>query len=89
MYVCKLMPLSLPHVLILYIFYTYMMTTGADPGAAGGAPGERAPKIEKNMIFWRKIVIFHTKYPKHFRASLHSALFLFIKKLPIRSRALC
>ena len=62
MYVCELMPLSLPHVLILYIFYTYMMTTGADPGAAGGAPGERAPKIEKNMIFWRKIVIFHTKY---------------------------
>jgi hypothetical protein len=54
-----------------------MMTTGADPGAAGGAPGERAPKIEKNMIFWRKIVIFHTKYPKHFRASLHSALFFF------------
>ena len=59
-----------------------MMTTGADPGAAGGAPGERAPKIEKNMIF-------HTKYPRHFRASLHSALFFFIKKLPIRSRALC
>ena len=22
------------------------------------------------MIFWRKIVIFHTKYPKNFRASL-------------------
>ena len=21
--------------------------------------------IEKNMIFWRKIVIFHTKYPKN------------------------
>ena len=31
--------------------------------------------IGKNMIFWRKIVIFHTKYPKHFRASLHSAQF--------------
>jgi hypothetical protein len=24
----------------------------------------------KNMIFLRKIVIFHTKYPKTFRASL-------------------
>jgi hypothetical protein len=24
-------------------------------------------KIGKNMIFWRKIVIFHTKYPKNFR----------------------
>ena len=30
-------------------------------------------KIGKNMIFWRKIVIFHTKYPKNFRASLRSA----------------
>jgi hypothetical protein len=29
----------------------------------------------KNMIFWRKIVIFHTKYPKIFRASLRSAQF--------------
>jgi hypothetical protein len=34
-------------------------SAGADPG---GAP----PKIGKNMIFWRKMVIFHTKYPKHF-----------------------
>jgi hypothetical protein len=25
----------------------------------------RAPKIRKNMISWRKIVIFHTKYPKN------------------------
>ena len=38
--------------------------TGADPGP---------PKIGKNMIFWRKIVIFHTKYPKNFRAYLRSA----------------
>ena len=30
---------------------------GADPGGRTG----------KNKIFWRKIVIFHTKYPKHFR----------------------
>jgi hypothetical protein len=41
----------------------------------GGAPGARSPKIEKNMIFWRKIVIFHTKYPNNFRASLRSAQF--------------
>jgi hypothetical protein len=33
------------------------------------------PKIGKNLIVWRKIVIFHTKYPKHFRASLRSAQF--------------
>ena len=31
--------------------------------------------IGKNMIFWRKIVIFHTKYPKYFRASLRSTQF--------------
>jgi hypothetical protein len=27
-------------------------------------------KLEKNTIFWRKIVIFHTKYPKHFSVLL-------------------
>ena len=27
-------------------------------------PGAPPPKIGKNKIFWRKIVIFHTKYPK-------------------------
>jgi hypothetical protein len=44
----------------------------------GGAPGAHPPpppKIGKNMIFWRKIVIFRTKYPKNFRASLRSAQF--------------
>ena len=37
--------------------------SGADPG---GAPGVRPlpPEIGKNMIGLRKIVIFHTKYPK-------------------------
>ena len=36
----------------------------------GRIQGGRAPplKLEKNMIF-------HTKYPKNFRASLHSAQF--------------
>jgi hypothetical protein len=49
--------------------------SGADSGG-GGAPDARAPpKIGKNMIFWRKIVIFHTKYPKSFRAHLRSAQF--------------
>ena len=32
-------------------------------------------KKGRYMIFWRKIVIFHTKYPKNFRAPLHSAQF--------------
>jgi hypothetical protein len=48
---------------------------GGGGGGGGGAPGARPPKIGKNMIFWRKIVIFHTKYPKNFRASLCSAQF--------------
>jgi hypothetical protein len=38
----------------------------------GGEQG-RIHKIGKNMIFWRKIVIVHTKYPNNFRASLRSA----------------
>ena len=37
-------------------------------GSRGGA--HPPPKIGKNMIFWRKILIFHTKYQKKFRASL-------------------
>ena len=42
----------------------------------GGGGGTRRatppPIIGKNMIFWRKVVIFHTKYPNNFRASLRS-----------------
>ena len=45
--------------------------SGAGPGW-GVAPGTPRPKIEKNMIFWRKIVIFHTNYPNYFRASLRN-----------------
>ena len=32
-------------------------------------------KLEKNMIFWRKIVIFHTKYRNNFRVFLRSVEF--------------
>jgi hypothetical protein len=45
-------------------------------GGRGGGGGAHPPKIGKNMIFWRKIVIFHTKYPKNVRASLRSAQFV-------------
>ena len=38
--------------------------TGADPGG-GAHPARALPKIGKNKIFWHKIVIFHTKYPKY------------------------
>ena len=41
----------------------------------GAHPARAPPKIGKNMIFWRKSVIFHTKYPKNFRGSLRSAQF--------------
>ena len=34
-----------------------------------GAP---PPKIGKNKKIWRKIVNFHTKYPKNVRASLRN-----------------
>ena len=43
--------------------------TGADPG------GVHTTKIGNNKIFWHKIVIFHTKYPNNFRASLRLAQF--------------
>jgi hypothetical protein len=50
------------------IFY-FKLNSGTDP--EGGAPGAPPPlKLEKNMIFLRKIVIFHTKYPNNFRVSL-------------------
>ena len=53
-----------------YHLITVSNISGADPG------GQRPPlKLEKNMIFWRKIVIFHTKYPNNFPLSLRSAQF--------------
>jgi hypothetical protein len=44
------------------------------PGA-GPDPPPPPPEIGKNMIFWRKIVIFHTKYPKNVRITLRSVQF--------------
>jgi hypothetical protein len=54
----------------MIVYFPGYRYRGAD---SGGAHPARAPlKLEKNMIFWRKIVIFHTKYPKNVRASLHN-----------------
>jgi hypothetical protein len=54
----------------------HVFPLGNNGSRGGGAPGARPPpKIGKNKIFWRKIVIFHTKYPKNFRACLRSAQF--------------
>jgi hypothetical protein len=47
-------------------------TTGARTRVLPHSRRTPPPKIGKNMIFWRKIVIFHTKYPNKFRASLRS-----------------
>ena len=58
---------------VLWFVYSvlHQFNSGADP--EGGAPGAHPPpKIGKNKIFWRKIVIFYTKYPKIFRASLRN-----------------
>ena len=64
------------NITVVNINKYYILYAGADP--EGGAPGAPPPKkLEKNMIVLRKIVIFHTKYTKNFRASLRSArLFL-------------
>ena len=43
-------------------------------GGSRGAPPP-PPRPLKNKICWHKIVIFHTKYPNIFRASLRSAQF--------------
>jgi hypothetical protein len=61
------------HLLIscLYKLLIHIINVEDQGRIQGGARRVRPPpKIGKNMIFWRKIVIFHTKYPKNFRASL-------------------
>ena len=48
-----------------------MTSRGGSMGGVRTRRAPRPPKIGKNMIFFcRKIVIFHTKYLKNFRASL-------------------
>jgi hypothetical protein len=42
---------------------------GGGGGGGGTHPARAPPKLGKNKIFLRKIVIFRTKYPKNFRAS--------------------
>ena len=45
----------------------------------GAHSAHATSKIGKNMISLRKIVIFHTNYPKIFRASLRSAQFFYVR----------
>ena len=63
-----------------YIFLTIFgvcvsQLQGRIQGGGEAHPARPTPKIGKNMIFLRKIMIFHTKYPKIVRASLRSASF--------------
>ena len=64
---------------------------GADPRGGGGRAPDAPPppKIGKNMIFWRKIVIFHTKYTKYFRASRRSAQFFLSARLSYSKSTRC
>ena len=55
-------------------FLSSPIRSGADPGE-GGHMARAHLRLEKIWFFWRKIVIFHTKYPKNVRASLCSAQF--------------
>jgi hypothetical protein len=72
----------------LFLFYlasknclqlVFLIVTESKANLGGGYGGGRhlppPKKIGKNKIFLRKIVIFHTKYPNNFRASLRSAQF--------------
>jgi hypothetical protein len=60
-------------LVLLQSFQSWILFRG---GSRGGGGRARPPlKLEKIWFFWRKIVIFHTKYPKIFRASLRSAQF--------------
>jgi hypothetical protein len=73
-YICFYDAVYLFHSLYFNIKTRYIIVNVIIPSQGriqrGGAPGARPPKFGKNMIFWRKIVIFHTKYPNNFRASL-------------------
>jgi hypothetical protein len=68
------------HWILLSILHLVNVRTGADPG--GAHPARAPPKIGKNKIFWRKIVFFHTKYPKNVHASLCSAQFFKVRPPP-------
>jgi hypothetical protein len=60
-------------------------------GGFRGGRTRRAPplKLEKNIIFWRKIVIFHTKYPKIFARlfSDQSNITSILETIPLRAGA--
>jgi hypothetical protein len=60
--------------LVYVCFGSFVKWSSRGRSRGGGAPGTRPPKIGKNMIFWRKIVIFHP--PKFSRLPLLGDIFL-------------
>jgi hypothetical protein len=64
---------------MLISFWIYV--PAADRGGEGTPGASPYTKIGKNMTFWSKIVIFHKKYPKKFRASFRSAQFFYVRPL--------
>ena len=61
-----------PKCLVILARIKYMYQERIQGGGGGGGGDRRPPRIGKNMIFWRKIVIFHTTYPKQFCTSLRN-----------------
>jgi hypothetical protein len=58
-------------VMVYLLASSVIDSAGADQGGVAPA-APPPPKIGKKMIFWRKIVIFHTKYPNKLCASLRN-----------------
>ena len=55
------------YAIIAYYRYISLVRVSCRGGSrGGGGHPARPPKIGKHMIFWCKIVIFHTKYPNNF-----------------------
>ena len=69
---CHTTMTNIQSIMILYTISKYYNRGGSRGGAH---PARAPPKIGKKMIFWRKIVVFHTNYSKNVRASLRSAQF--------------
>ena len=74
--------------MIFTLYLSHVVTISLNDNIQGRirGGGVHSPKIGKYMIFWRKIVIFHTKYSNNFRASLHSAQFFLSAPPNLKSR---